>query len=106
MDKSPLHPGEVLAAKYLEPRGITQAALARHVGLSEKTVHQIVHGRRAVTPHTAWLLAHALGTTPEYWMELQSAWSLARHVPRRKVGRLESSTAQPLLPGLEGGAKR
>lgn len=97
MEKAPPHPGEILVERYLTPLGVSQAALARHVRLSEKTINEIVHGKRAVTPHTAWLFAQAFGTEPEYWLHLQAAWSLAKSQPRRRVAKLEKTVAQPTL---------
>jgi antitoxin HigA-1 len=99
METKPPHPGEVLEERFLGPLGVTHAALARHLRVSEKTILEIVHGRRGVTPRTAWLFAQAFGTDPEYWMQLQASWSLAKVAPRRQVARLEKSVAQlPLLP--------
>ena len=99
METKPPHPGQVLEERYLGPLGVTHAALARHVRLSEKTILEIVHGRRGITPRTAWLLAQAFGTEPEYWTQLQAAWSLAKSEPKKKLPRLEKSVSQlPLLP--------
>jgi addiction module HigA family antidote len=99
MEKSPPHPGLVLEEKFLAPLGVTHAALARHIRVSEKTILEIVHGRRGISPRTAWLLAHAFGTEPAYWMELQAAYSLAKSEPKRAPSRLEKSVAQlSLLP--------
>lgn len=99
METKPPHPGQVLEEKFLGPLGVTHAALARHVRLSEKTILEIVHGRRGITPRTAWLLSQAFGTDPAYWLHLQAAWSLAKTQPRRQVPRLEKAVAQlPLLP--------
>lgn len=99
METKPPHPGQILNERFLGPLGVTHAALARHVRLSEKTILEIVHARRGITPRTAWLLAQAFGTDPEYWMQLQAAWSLARTQPKRQVPRLEKAVAQlSLLP--------
>jgi len=98
METKPPHPGQVLEEKFLAPLGVTHAALARHVRLSERTILEIVHGRRRITARTAWLFAQAFGTDPEYWMQLQVAWSLSRSEPKRPLQRLEKSVAQlPLL---------
>lgn len=98
METKPPHPGQVLEEKFLRPLDVTHAALARHVGVSEKTILEIVHGRRGVTPRTAWLFARAFGTEPEYWLLLQGAWSLSKTEPRKKIGRLEKVVSQlPLL---------
>ncbi len=99
METKPPHPGQVLEERFLGPLGVAHAALARHVRLSEKTILEIAHGRRGITPRTAWLFAQAFGTEPEYWMQLQAAWSLAKAQPKRPLPRLEKAVAQlPLLP--------
>ncbi|MGI9197628.1 MAG: HigA family addiction module antitoxin [Candidatus Nanopelagicales bacterium] len=81
----PTHPGEILLLEFLEPLGITQVALAAHVGVPVQRINEIVRGKRGVTPETAWLLAQALRTTPEFWVNLQSAHDLALTRPARAV---------------------
>ncbi len=51
-------------------------------------VNEIVRGKRGVTPQTAWFFAQALGTTPEFWINLQAAHDLAKNQPKRKVKKL------------------
>ena len=77
-NRIPTHPGEILLEEFLRPLGITQVAFARHIGAPVQRVNEIVRGKRGVTPETAWLLAGALGTTPEFWLNLQCAHDLAR----------------------------
>lgn len=84
----PTHPGEILLEEFLRPLGITQVALAAHIGVPVQRVNEIISGKRGVTSETAWLLAPAFGTTPELWVNLQSAYDLARSRPDRKVSRL------------------
>ena len=84
----PTHPGEILLEEFLSPLGQTQVALAEHLGVSVQRVNELVRGKRGVTPETAWLLAQALDTTPEFWLNLQSAYDLAKHRPARKIRRL------------------
>ena len=74
----PVHPGEVLAEEFLAPLGLSSAALARATGVPPNRISAIVAGRRSVTGDTALRLAAALGTTPEFWMSLQSGYDLAR----------------------------
>lgn len=76
-DSSP-HPGEVLKADFLEPRGMTQTELARRLEVPYQRVNQIVNRRRAVTADTAVRLARLFGTSPAFWLELQSRWELSR----------------------------
>jgi addiction module HigA family antidote len=91
-NRIPTHPGEVLLEEFLIPMGISQVALARHLGIPVQRVNEVVRGKRGVTPDTAWLLAQAFGTTPEFWMNLQVAYDLVRNKPDEQVGRLVAVT--------------
>ncbi|MCY3022383.1 MAG: HigA family addiction module antitoxin [Planctomycetota bacterium] len=79
LPKNPTHPGEMLLEEFLNPLGISQVEFARHIGVSFKRINEIVNGRRAVTPETAWLFAAALGTSPQFWMNLQATYDLVHH---------------------------
>lgn len=87
-NRIPTHPGEVLLEEFLEPMGITQVALAAHLQIPLQRVNEIVRGKRGVTPETAWLLAEAFGTTPQFWLNLQMNYDLARSRPKRRVEQL------------------
>jgi addiction module HigA family antidote len=82
------HPGEILKDDFLAPLGITQVAFAQHVGIPLQRVNEIIRGRRGISPETAWLFSQALGTTPQFWMNLQDAYDLTSKRPKRKVERL------------------
>jgi addiction module HigA family antidote len=84
----PTHPGEILLEEFLRPLGLTQTALARHLGIPIQRVNEIVAGKRGITPETAWLLSSAFGTTPEFWVNAQSAYDLARSRPPHTIKRL------------------
>ena len=86
--RKPTHPGEILRAEFLEPLGLTQIGLAKHLEVPLQRINGIVRGRRSITPETAWLLAQAFGTTPEFWLNLQAAHDLATSKPRRKIKRV------------------
>lgn len=88
----PTHPGELLRLEFLEPLGITQVALAAHIGVPVQRVNELVRGKRGVTPDTAWLLAQAFETTPDFWMNLQAAYDLARTRPSRTIPPLKSAS--------------
>ena len=88
----PTHPGEILLEEFLVPLGQTQVALAEHVRVPVQRINELVRGKRGVTPETAWLLAQALNTTPEFWLNLQAAYDLARNRPGRKVPRLRRAS--------------
>lgn len=74
----PSHPGEVLHELYLLPLDMSAPALARHLQVPRTRIERLVKGETAVTADTAMRLATYFGTTPEYWMNLQRAWDLAR----------------------------
>lgn len=84
-NRIPTHPGVILKEEFLVPLGLSQHSLAEHLGISTQRINGIVRGRRAVTPETAWLLAQALGTTPEFWINLQTAHDLARSRPGKPL---------------------
>lgn len=69
-------PGEILLEEFLEPLGISQYRLAKAIGKPQSAVSDIVHGRRAITPEMAWLLGKALGTTAEFWLNLEATYRL------------------------------
>ncbi len=79
------HPGTILLKEFLEPLGLTQKSLAAHIGISIQRVNEVVRGKRGVTPETAWLLSDALNTTPEFWLNLQSAHDLSASRPDEHV---------------------
>lgn len=84
-NRIPTHPGEVFLEEFLIPMGISQVALAKHLGIPVQRVNEIVRGKRGATPDTAWLLSQAFGTTPEFWMNLHTAYDLVRNKPKKEV---------------------
>lgn len=71
------HPGEILLEEFLKPMGITPHALALALGVPATRVADIVHQRRAVTADTAARLSRYFGTSPEFWLNLQSAYDIS-----------------------------
>ncbi len=84
----PTHPGEILSEEFLKPLGITQVALAEHLGVPVQRINELVRGKRGVTPKTAWLLSGALDTSPEFWLNLQVSHDLVVARPSKKVRQL------------------
>ncbi|QXG47460.1 HigA family addiction module antitoxin [Pseudomonas syringae] len=74
----PVHPGEVLKEEYLEPMGLTAAALARALNVSTPTVNDIVLQRRGVSADVALRLGVCLETNPEFWLNLQLTYDLRK----------------------------
>lgn len=89
-NRVPTHPGIILLEEFLEPMNMTQVALAAHLGISTQRVNEIVRGKRGVTPNTAWLLAQAFGTTPQFWLNLQMNHDLAKVRPKHPIAALAS----------------
>ena len=71
----PIHPGEHLA-EFLEELGVTQYRLAKTIGVAQVRISDIVRCRRAITADTALRIGRALGTTPEFWLNLQRMYDL------------------------------
>ncbi|MBT1177084.1 MULTISPECIES: HigA family addiction module antitoxin [Bifidobacterium] len=69
-------PGEILKEEFLEPLNISNYRLAKTIGVSETAVGEIVHNKRRITTPMAVRLSKALGTTPEFWISLQSDYDL------------------------------
>jgi HTH-type transcriptional regulator / antitoxin HigA len=73
-------PGEFLADELAE-RGWTQTEFAEIIRRPVKLVNEIIAGRKSVTPETARELAAALGTSPQYWLNLETAYQLWKTAP-------------------------
>ena len=72
------HPGEILREEYLVPLGMSAGALARKLHVPRTRIERLVKGETALSADSAMRLATFFGTTPEYWMNLQRTWDLAR----------------------------
>nr|WP_283772024.1 MULTISPECIES: HigA family addiction module antitoxin [Pseudomonas] len=72
----PVHPGEVLREDFQSEMGVSAAALARALGVSATSIHGVLSRRRGVSAGMALRLATCLDTTPEFWLNLQTAFDL------------------------------
>jgi addiction module HigA family antidote len=75
MARTPIHPGEILADE-LEERGMSALALAKALHVPANRISQIIAGKRGMTADTALRLSQLLGTTPEFWINLQKSYEL------------------------------
>jgi len=75
-NRRPTPPGEILRYEFLEPLGLTQKELADALGITRVRLSEIIHGKRAITPDTAYRLARFFDTSPEFWLGLQTDVSL------------------------------
>ncbi|MCF6317403.1 MAG: HigA family addiction module antitoxin [Marinosulfonomonas sp.] len=76
--KNPSHPGEVLKELYLDPLEMSSIALAKRLNVPRTRVERLVKGETSLTADTAMRLATFFGNTPEFWMNLQRAYDLAK----------------------------
>ena len=72
----PIHPGETLREDFLTPLELTASRLAIELRVPVTRVNDIVRGKRAITADTALRLARYFGTTPQFWMNLQTNYDL------------------------------
>jgi addiction module HigA family antidote len=82
--RAPNHPGGILKRLYLKPLKITTIDLARGIGVSRKTISQIINERSSVTPELAIRLSKAFNTTPQLWLNLQQSHDLWRALKTAK----------------------
>ena len=75
-NRMPTHPGEILSLEFLGPMNISQIALAKKMNVPVQRINTLINGKRDITAETALLLSMVLGTTPEFWMNLQTARDL------------------------------
>ena len=86
---APVHPGEVLRDEFLTPMALSVYRLAQALKVSRPRLNDLVLGRRGVTVDTALRLGRYFGTTPEFWINLQTRYDLdvAERTVRRDIER-------------------
>jgi addiction module HigA family antidote len=75
--ENPMHPGEVLKELYLDPLEVSAITFARRLDVPRTRIERLIKGATSMTPDTAFRLAKALGTTPSYWMNMQTNFDMA-----------------------------
>lgn len=81
----PVHPGRILLEDHLAPRDISVFHLAKDIGVPARRLFEIVQGQRPITADIAYRLAHYLGMSERFWLDLQ-----ARHDGRREGSLMKS----------------
>jgi addiction module HigA family antidote len=71
-----IHPGEVLREDLMKPLGLTVSGLARELKIPVNRLREIVNRRRAINADAALRLSRYFGSTPEFWINLQTAYDL------------------------------
>ena len=85
------HPGRILLEDYLAPRGVSVWHLAQDIGVPARRIYEIVQGQRPITADIAHRLAHELGMSERYWLNLQARFDgkreekLNKEFPRKQA---------------------
>src|ERR1700676_855894 len=88
-----IHPGEHLAEE-LKTLGMSAAELARKIDVPTNRITQILNGERSITGDTALRLGHFFGTSPEFWLNLQTLYEL-------RLAQQEAGSTIQALPTLK-----
>ena len=80
----PIHPGEVLREEFLHPFEISEADLARNLGVENKIIVEIISEKQNITADLALRLARFFGTSAHFWLGLQADYDL--DVARQDLG--------------------
>lgn len=91
----PAHPGEIVRHDCLEPLGLTVTRAAGALGVSRKTLDNLVNRRAGVSPEMAIRLAAAFGGSAQAWITMQAAYDYAEVRQREAAIR---ATVRPLVP--------
>ncbi|MBA1139013.1 HigA family addiction module antitoxin [Mesorhizobium neociceri] len=93
--RKPATVGEILTEEFMQPLGLTQAALAEAMGVQRKHVNELCNNRRNVTAATALILARVFGNSPDFWLNVQRRNDLW-HVMNSPDERARVDRAKPL----------
>ncbi len=104
MSRPPIHPGEILADE-LKEIGVTPSELARQLSVPPNRISEIIRGRRSITGDTALRLGHWFGASPQFWINLQSAYDLRSAADQagkaiEKLPRRADAPAAPIAGGI------
>ncbi len=83
--RKPTHPGEVLLEDVIKPLGITITEAAQDLGISRKTLSELIHGKCGLSPEMAVRIAKATNTSPESWLAMQTKldlWNAIQDEPK------------------------
>ncbi len=91
--RSPIHPGKVLKAEFLDGYGLSAYALAKALKTPTNRMTAIINGQRSISTDTALRLARYFGTTPEFWLNLQLRYDLETIATREIEREIEPLSA-------------
>ncbi len=86
--RKPTHPGEILLEDVIKPLGITITEAAKDLGVSRKTLSELVNCKSTLSPEMAVRIAHATKTSPESWLSMQlkiNLWNILKKKPKNVI---------------------
>ena len=92
-NRPPTTPGEIIHEEFLVPLDMSQAELARQMGVPTNRISQLILGKRVLTAETALRLEAVLGIDAATWMNLQAAcdiWRARQDKPAHGLRRLRA----------------
>lgn len=81
-----VHPGEILLEDFLKPMDISQYRLAKEIHVAPRRITETIQAKRAVTADTALRLSRYFGSSPAFWMNLQSHYDLEKAADKLRGG--------------------
>jgi antitoxin HigA-1 len=96
MKRAPIPPGEILLEEFMRPFEVSQNWLARDLDVPVAHINDIVHAKRGISADTSLRLAIYFGTTPEFWLNLQTRYDLK--VASASIGDDIRRAVRPLKP--------
>jgi addiction module HigA family antidote len=85
----PSHPGEVLKELYLIPLGMSEGKLAGYLHVPRTRIERLTKAKTNLTPDTALRLAKFFNTTPQYWVNMQANFDMAKAAAEIDVSDIE-----------------
>ena len=79
-----MHAGRILLEEYLAPRGVSVWHLAKDIGVPVRRIYDIIQGQRPINADIAHRLAHYLGMSERYWLDLQARFDGKRETEMSK----------------------
>ena len=73
---NPTHPGKILLEDWIKPLNFSISKFALRIGTSRKNLSEIVNGKIGISPEMSLKLAKVLGTSAEFWLNIQQAYDL------------------------------
>jgi len=104
--KNPPHPGEIIRDLCIAPLGLTVTQAAQGLGVTRKTLSQLLNGHAGISPEMAIRLSKAFGRSAESWMELQSQYDLAQISRNAKKIKVRPFSARTEFEGYRTQASR